>query len=53
MNKYFDKNLEIDKKAQAIEIEEEQRRAKEVQECLEKGQSCSFGICDECPILTI
>lgn len=51
MKEYFD--LRVDKRAKAIEIEEEQRRAKEVQECLEKGQSCSYGICDECPILVI
>lgn len=51
MKKHFD--LEIDKRAQVIEIEEEQRRAKEVQECLEEGQSCFYGICDECPLLTV
>lgn len=43
-------DLEIDKKVQTIEIEEELRRANEVQECLEKGQIHSCGICDECLI---
>ena len=52
MIKYYN-DLEIDKKVQTIEIEEERRRAKEVQECLEKGQIYSCGICDECSILTI